>query len=101
MASVTVSISEKSNSTLRELAEETGKTTQEILDAAVEEYRRKIFIEKVDAGYAALRADPVAWAEVEAERESMAGSLMDGLDPSERWGEDGDLLPPDEGKHDG
>jgi hypothetical protein len=28
----------------------------------------------------------------------MAGSLMDGLDPNERWGPDGDLPPPrDEG----
>jgi hypothetical protein len=25
----------------------------------------------------------------------MRGSLMDGLDPAECWGDDGDLLPPD------
>jgi hypothetical protein len=101
MANTPAYISEKTNAVLHELAQDTGKTIEEVLDAAVEEYRRKVFIEKVNAGYAALRAEPVAWAEVEAERQSMAGSLMDGLDPNERWGEDGDLLPPSEGERDG
>jgi hypothetical protein len=101
MADPTACISEKTSAVLHELAEQTGKTVQEILDAAVEDYRRKVFIEQVNAGYAALRADPEAWAEVEAERQSMAGSLMDGLDPDECWGEDGDLLPRDEAKRDG
>ena len=80
--------------TLRELAEQSGKTVQDVLDQAVEDYRRKLFLDAVNAGYAALRADPEAWAEVEAERQSMAGSLLDGRDPNERWGPDGDLLPP-------
>jgi hypothetical protein len=93
-------ISAKTRQTLGELAAQTGKSVQEILDLAVEDYRRKLFLDAVNAGYAALRADPQAWAEVEAERQSMAGSLMDGLDPNERWGPDGDLLPPgDEGGH--
>ena len=51
------------------------------------------FIEQVNAAYAALRADPVAWAELERERRSMAGCLMDGLDPNERWSDDGAPLP--------
>src|SRR5262249_61107844 len=93
MAKSASCISEKTNVVLHELAEQTGKTVQEVLDTAVEDYRRKVFIEQVNAGYAALRADPAAWAEVEAERQSMEGSLMDGLDPAERWGETGDLLP--------
>jgi hypothetical protein len=76
------------------MAEQTGQPMQDILEKALENYRRKLFLDAVNAGYAALRADPQAWAEIEAERQSMAGSLMDGLDPDERWGEDGDLLPP-------
>lgn len=47
---------------------------------------REEFIEQVNAAYAALRADPAAWAELERERRSMDGCLMDGLDPNERWG---------------
>jgi hypothetical protein len=96
MASATVNISEKSNAILRELAEETGRTTQEILDAAVEEYRRKLFIERVNAGYAALRADPEAWAEFQAELHAWDSTLMDGLDPRERWTEDGRCLTPEQ-----
>jgi hypothetical protein len=89
-----VPISAKAHQTLHELAQQTGKPVQEILDQAVEDYRRKVFLEGVNADYAALRADPAAWAAVEAERRSMAGSMMDGLDPAEHWGENGDLLPP-------
>jgi hypothetical protein len=100
MSDLTPDISEKSRQTLRELSEHTGGAVRDILDQAVEDYRRKVFLEAVNAGYAALRADPEAWAEVEQERRSMAGSLMDGLDPAESWGEDGDLLPPG-GKSDG
>jgi hypothetical protein len=93
MPEQTVPVSEKANRTLEALAQQTGHSILDILDRAVEEYRRKVFLDAVNAGYAALRADPQAWAEVEQERRSMAGSLMDGLDPKESWGEDGDLLP--------
>jgi hypothetical protein len=71
-------LSAKTRQTLRELAAQTGKSVQEILDLAVEGYRRKLFLDAVNASYAALRADPQAWAEVEAERQSMAGSLLTG-----------------------
>jgi len=101
MSAPTVCISEASRAVLRELSEQTGRPMQDILDQAIDDYRRKLFLEAVNAGYAALRADPQAWAEVQRERASMAGSLMDGLDPDERWGEDGDLLPRREGTSDG
>jgi predicted transcriptional regulator len=101
MSDVSVHVDQKSCEVLRNLSERTGRTIKDILDQAIEEYRRKVFLEAVNAGYAALRADPVAWAEFEAERRSMQGSLMDGLDPTERWGENGDLLPPDEVQTDG
>jgi hypothetical protein len=100
MSTPTVPISEASHRTLQELAAKTGQPVNEILDRAIDAYRRKVFFDQLNAAYAALRADPAAWAEVEAERASMAGSLLDGLDPEESWGEDGDLLPP-RGKSDG
>ncbi|HEV3260333.1 MAG TPA: hypothetical protein VG013_25990 [Gemmataceae bacterium] len=101
MSTPTPLISEKAHQTLQALSAQTGRAVQDILDQAVEDYRRKVFLEQLNAGYAALRADPQAWAEIEAERESMAGSLLDGLDPDERWGDNGDLLPPGERKPDG
>ena len=95
---MTLNLGEASYRILQELVQQTGQDAAMVLDKALDTCRRKVFLDQVNDDYAALRADLAAWAEVEAERRSMAGSLMDGLDPKERWGEDGDLLPPDEGK---
>ena len=94
--STSVPISAASHQVLHELTQRTGRTAAEVLDRALDAYRRQVFLDEVNAGYAALRADPQAWAALEAERRSMAGCLMDGLDPKESWGPDGDLLPPAE-----
>ena len=101
MSTPNVEISESSLQVVQKLAAQTGQSVTQILDEAVDAYRRKLFMDEVNAAYAALRADPAAWAEVEEERRSMEGSLMDGLDPDERWGDDGDLLPPPGGEHNG
>lgn len=53
------------------------------------------FWSAVDAGYAALRADADAWAAERADRMAWGGTLADGLDTSERWGDDRQPLPPD------
>jgi hypothetical protein len=98
VSTLTVRISEASHQILKKLAEQTGKTMLHVLDKALDAYQRKQFFEQLNAAYGALRADPKAWREVEEERRSMDGCLMDGLDPNERWGEDGDLLPPREKK---
>jgi hypothetical protein len=45
----------------------------------------------------ALRADSEAWAEHLAERKLWDATLMDGLDPDERWIEDGRCLNPEPG----
>ena len=91
MASATVRISDKSRTALRELSRELGKFMQAILDKAVGEYRRKRFLEAANAEYAALRADPEAWAEYQKELALWDGTLMDGLDPNERWTPNGDV----------
>jgi hypothetical protein len=91
----TVRISEASYQVLKELAEQTGETMMDVLDHALDDYRRKVFLDAVNAGYAALKAVPEAWAEHLAERELWDVTLMDGLDPDERWSEDGRCpIPP-------
>lgn len=79
MPSATVRISETARETLRDLAARTGESMQEILERAVEEYRRRRFLEEVNAGFAALRNDPKAWQEELAEREEWDRTLADGL----------------------
>jgi len=101
MSAPSVHISEASQRVLKELAEQTGQTEMEVLDKALDAYRRKVFLDAVNAGYAELRADPQAWAEWQEEIRSMDGCLMDGLDPNECWGENGDLLPPEKPKSNG
>jgi hypothetical protein len=98
MSAPTVPISEVSYRLLKELADQTGQTMPEVLDKALDAYRRKLFFEQLNAGYAELRADPEAWAEHLAERKLWDATLMDGLSPDEHWTEDGRCLTPEEGK---
>lgn len=96
MSEPTVHISESAHQLLKNLAEETGQTTMEIIDQALDAYRRKLFFEQMNAGYTALQADPEAWAEHLEERKLWDATLMDGLDPDERWTEDGRCLTPED-----
>jgi hypothetical protein len=89
MSTPTVPISEMSHQVLKEIAEKTGQSMMHVLDQALASYRRQVFFDKLNAGYAALRNDPKAWAEVEEERKLWDGTLLDGLAPDERWTEDG------------
>ncbi|HTU92958.1 MAG TPA: hypothetical protein VMF69_22950 [Gemmataceae bacterium] len=96
MSTPTISISETAHQILRELAEQTGQSMTDVLDKALDAYRRKLFFEQLNAGYAALRADPQAWAEELEERKLWDATLMDGLDPNERWTDDGRCLTPEQ-----
>jgi predicted transcriptional regulator len=98
MSAPTVRISESSHRSLKELAAETGQTMVEVLDQALDAYRRKLFFDRLNAGYAELRADPKAWAEHQAELKEWDATLMDGLDPDEHWTDDGRCHSPNEGK---
>ena len=89
MSTITVPISETSQRLLQELTSRTGLNSSDILEQALDGYRRKVFLDAVNAGYAALRADPAAWAEETAVRHQWDACLMDGLDGDEHWTEDG------------
>ena len=96
MSAPTVRISETSHQLLKQLAEQTSQTMMDVLDKALDAYRRRLFFEQLNAGYAELRADPEAWAAHLAERKEWDVTLMDGLDPAERWTEDGRCLTPEQ-----
>jgi len=80
MASATVRISLKAQEVVRRLSAQTGRKMQDILDEAVELYRRQLFLEKANAALAALRMQPGAWAIEEEERAAWDATLSDGLD---------------------
>lgn len=80
MASTTVRLNRESWSVLRELAEKSGESMQQVLAEAIEQYRRRKFLEEANVAYAALRADPKAWEGELEERRVLEGTLMDGLE---------------------
>jgi hypothetical protein len=98
MAKTSICLSEIALSRLQEMARWAGVSVQEALEHAINDQYDRKFWEAVNAGYAALRADAATWAELQAERKLWDRTLLDGLDPTERWTEDGSLAPPTEQK---
>ena len=80
MAGTTVRIREETHVTLRELAEKSRESMQDVLAKAVEAYRREQFWRETSEAYAAMRADPIAWKERQDEMSLWDNTLMDGLD---------------------
>jgi len=52
---------------------------QDLIDQAVEELRRKQFLDAVNAGYQKLRSKPAAWKRELRERGAWDATLLDGL----------------------
>jgi hypothetical protein len=79
----------------------TGKPAAEALESALDAYFRAEFIRLGNEGYAALQADPEAWAAYQAELKEWDAVLMDGLDPNEHWQPDGtcEIREPREAQH--
>jgi hypothetical protein len=90
MADPNISLSPTTLARLEEMAHWSGLPVAEILERAVNDHYGRQFWDAVNAGYAALRADPAAWAEIESERRLWENTLRDGLDPSENWADDAD-----------
>ncbi|NER39091.1 MAG: toxin-antitoxin system protein [Oscillatoria sp. SIO1A7] len=80
MQSVTVKIGSKCHQTLQELAAKSGESIQIILEKAIENYQRQLFLEEANQAFAALRNDPEAWQAEMAERSAWDVTLGDGLE---------------------
>lgn len=93
MSTTAVSVSQKTMRVLNDLANETSQSVEQILEKAIEDYRRKVFFEGLAADYAALKSNPESWTEELEERKLFEGTLMDDLDPNERWSAEGHALP--------
>jgi len=55
------------------------------------------FIHQLNAGYARLRRDPVAWAEELEEQRLWDKTLMDGLEDEPAWEDDEDSMSDTDG----
>jgi predicted transcriptional regulator len=79
MESTTIRVSERTHLVLRELAAATGEPVQQVLEDAVEWYRRDRFFADFRGAYAGLAADQRSWEVELAERAELEGTLDDGL----------------------
>ena len=79
MPSTTVRIKRETKQLLEEIANQTGQKTQQILDKAIEAYRRRVFLERANQAYATLRQDAEKWAEELAERKAWDATSSDDL----------------------
>lgn len=59
----TVRISSAARKSLQQLSKATGRSLTALLDEAIEELRRKSYFDEANRAFAALKANPKAWAE--------------------------------------
>ena len=76
----TVRITPHGHVLLGELARETGSPMTEILDAALESYRRQRLLDQANTAYDALAMDSAAWDSYRQEVDSLDATASDGLE---------------------
>jgi len=82
MPHTTVRIAVETHELLRGLATREHSSLQAVVARALEDYRRRRFLEEVNAGFAAIRDDAAAWRELKHERALWDRTLDDGLSTS-------------------
>jgi predicted transcriptional regulator len=78
-------VSTATHERISRLAHARGKSMATVVTEAIDDYERKSFFEELSTQIAATRADPAAWAEVEAEQAEWDGTLTDGIDEEGDW----------------
>ena len=73
-------ITAKAHEKLRRLSEESGQSMLEILDKALEEYRRHHLLLESNKAYSLLHSNSDAWDEELEERSQWNQTITDGLD---------------------
>lgn len=80
MSELKVSVSETAHKTLLTLVETSGDTMQAILDKAIENYRRYLFLVRANEAFASLRQNEALWQDEVAERHVWDQTLADGVE---------------------
>lgn len=80
MAGTQVRISNTTHQILRHLSAEIGESMQSIVEEAIEQYRRRRFLEGLNQDFKTLKEDPEAWQEELAERSLWDNTLLDGVE---------------------
>jgi hypothetical protein len=78
--SSTIRLRPATHKVLKEITELTGRSMQDSLDQAVEDLRRRIYLEGLSQDYSALRSDKKASKAFDAENSAWDKSSSDGLE---------------------
>jgi hypothetical protein len=76
----TIRLQPQTHKALKETATLTGESMQEALDNAVQERRRRLYLEGLSADYAALRKNPKASKDLDNENQLWDRTSSDGLE---------------------
>ena len=79
MSELTIDISETTHKTLLQLAQSSGDDLVTIMDRAVENYRRYVFLIQADRAFATLKQNEELWQEEIAERQAWDLTIADGV----------------------
>jgi hypothetical protein len=80
MPATMIRVRQSTHKALKEIAHSTGRTMQEVLAHAVEEERRRVYLEGLSADYAALNKNPKAAAAHREESALWDTTSADGLE---------------------
>jgi hypothetical protein len=80
MPELKVSVSENTHRTLISIVESSGETMQSVVDQAIENYRRSIFLAKANEAFIALRQNETLWQEELTERGLWEQTIADGVE---------------------
>ena len=83
MPELTIPISSASHKALLTLVESSGHTTQAVLDQAIENYRRQIFLEQANEAFIRLRQNEELWEDELTERTDWEMTIADGASGGE------------------
>jgi hypothetical protein len=75
----TVRISDSGRTLLAQLARDADTSMTDVLDAALETYRRHLFLAQAAAAYETLASDPAAASDYRREINDLDGTSADGL----------------------
>ena len=83
MATTTIRVTSESRDKVRILSEKTGLKQQEVIDQAVEAFRRQVFLDAANSAFADLNSNKATAIVENAERQEWDNTLNDGTKAEE------------------
>lgn len=79
MTSTTIRINRETHLKLKKMARITGQSSQSILDEALEQYRRRCFLEQANAAFDRMKRRDESWRQELGERKTWDSLLHSGM----------------------